>query len=47
MPSDFHQKLDSIDCRKDTKARRRLNDNPDVICNISADDIEKGEPWSN
>jgi len=42
MPSDFHEKLADIECRRDSKARRRLNDNPDVICNISADDIEKG-----
>ncbi len=38
----FAEKLESIDCRKDTKARRRLNDNPDTVCNITAEQIEQG-----
>ncbi len=42
MPSDFHEKLNSLECRRDTKARRRINDNPNTIINITAEEIEKG-----
>ncbi len=42
MPSNFHEKLESLECRRDTKARRRLNDNPNEVINITAEEIEKG-----
>ncbi len=38
----FSEKLESIDCRKDTKARRRLNDEPNTVCNITAEQLEAG-----
>lgn len=36
------EKLESLDCRKDEKARRVLNVAPDTIADISADELEKG-----
>ena len=36
------EKLDQIDCRKDTKARRVLNVAPDCVANITADTLEAG-----
>ena len=36
------EKLESLDCRKDDKARRVLNVAPDTIADITADELENG-----
>lgn len=38
----IHEKFDSIDCRKDDKARRVTNVAPDTVANIDAETLEKG-----
>lgn len=35
-------KLESIDCRRDEKARRVLNSAPDTVANITAEELERG-----
>ncbi len=36
------EKLESTDCKRDTKARRVLNCAPDTVANITAEELEKG-----
>lgn len=38
----LHEKLESIDCRRDDKARRVSNVAPDTVADITADELENG-----